>query len=424
MRVFKFGGASVKDSESVRNIPKILSGYRGEKLVVIISAMGKTTNALEAITRAAYDNDAKAEQLFQNLYDYHMLIARELFPDEKHEIFTQLESLFDDLRSWMEVLAGKERELTYDMYYDQMVPVGELLSTRIVSNHLHEEGIGNTWLDAREMIITDNTYRDAVIDWQRTHDKIMEKTGNAWKDSNIVVSQGFIGHNGDYSTTLGREGSDFSAAIFANVLDAEEVVVWKDVPGYLNADPAYFSDTIKLDRISYTESIELAFFGAKIIHPKTIRPLKNKSIPLLVKSFLDPEAEGSIIHEDMTSDSLMPSCIIKEGQVLISISSRDFSFIAETHLHKIFGMFSEHRCRINLMQNSAISFSVCVDDISRLPGLISELQKEFSVKYNDGLQLITIRHYDKETINKLTVGKEILLEQRSRVTVQMVVKGV
>ncbi|MBE9484877.1 MAG: aspartate kinase, partial [Bacteroidetes bacterium] len=237
MRVFKFGGASVKDSESVRNIPKILSGYRGEKLVVIISAMGKTTNALEAITRAAYDNDAKAEQLFQNLYDYHMQIARELFPDEKHEIFTQLESLFDDLRSWMEVLAGKERELTYDMYYDQMVPVGELLSTRIVSNHLQEEGIGNTWLDAREMIITDNTYRDAVIDWQRTHDKIMEKTGNAWKDSNIVVSQGFIGHNGEYSTTLGREGSDFSAAIFANVLDAEEVVVWKDVPGYLNADP-------------------------------------------------------------------------------------------------------------------------------------------------------------------------------------------
>jgi len=238
----------------------------------------------------------------------------------------------------------------------------------------------------------------------------------------MMLTQGFIGSDGKYSTSLGREGSDFSAAIFANVLGAEEVVAWKDVPGYMNADPKYFSDTVKLDKISYTESIELAFYGAKIIHPKTIRPLKNKSIPLRIKSFLDPDAEGSVIHEDQSRDTLYPSCIIKENQVLISISSRDFSFIGEDMLSGIFGLFAKHRCGINLMQNSAISFSVCVDQSLRLADLIKDLQQDFRVKYNDGLQLVTIRHYNKQTIKKLVQGKEILLEQRSRVTVQMVVK--
>ena len=390
--------------------------------MVIISAMGKTTNALEALTEAAFNHDNKAEGLFLKLYDYHMQIAQELFPDDKHKAYTQLESIFSELRYWMDILAKPERKYPYDLYYDQMVPVGELLSTMIVSIFLNEQTYKNTWLDAREMIITDNTYRAAIIDWQRTHDKIKEKTGNAWKNKSIVVSQGFIGHDGEYSTTLGREGSDFSAAIFANILDAEEVIVWKDVPGYLNADPQYFSDTVKLDRISYSESIELAFFGAKIIHPKTIRPLKNKSIPLWVRSFLDPDAKGSLIHEDHSSDSLVPSYIIKEDQVLISISPRDFSFIAEDNLHLIFGIFTTHRCGINLMQNSAISFSVCVDKTDRLEGLIDEMQQNFSVKYNDGLQLITIRHYDQASINKLTEGKEVFLEQKSRMTVQVVVK--
>jgi len=417
MKVFKFGGASVKDAGSVRNIPAILSKYPDENLVIIISAMGKTTNSLEGLTEAAYRQDPKASEFYQDIYNYHLQIVRELFPDEESEIYPQLNEMFEALRSWLVILDTPEREHPYDLYYDQIVAIGELLSTKIIASFLNENGFANTWLDARELIMTDSIYRAARIDWQKTRQRVTEAVTDK-----IIVTQGFIGSDGRFSTSLGREGSDFSAAIFANVLDAEEVVVWKDVPGYLNADPKFFNDTVKLDKISYAESIELAFYGAKIIHPKTIRPLKNKGIPLKVKSFLQPENEGSVIHEDHSADSLTPSCIIKDGQVLISISSRDFSFIAEDNLHKIFGIFTSHRCGINLMQNSAISFSVCVDNSPRLQGMIEELQLDFRVKYNDGLRLITIRHYDTETIAKITAGVQILLEQKSRLTVQMVVK--
>ncbi len=417
MKVFKFGGASVKDADSVRNIPTILSRYQEEELVIIVSAMGKTTNALENLTDAAYKQGRETDEIFEDLYNDHLEIIKELFPDQNHDIYTHLDELFKALKMWLVILANPEREHPYDLYYDQIVPTGELLSTRIISSFLNEMGLENTWLDARDLIMTDSTHRAAIIDWEKTRQKV----GEAVKDK-ISISQGFIGSDGSFTTSLGREGSDFSAAIFANVLDAEEVVVWKDVPGYLNADPRYFKDTVKLDKISYAESIELAFYGAKIIHPKTIRPLKNKDIPLIVKSFLDPEAEGSVIHNDLSSDALVPSCIIKKEQVLISISSRDFSFIAADMLHHIFGIFTRHRCGINLMQNSAISFSVCVDQSTRLQALMEELQEDFRVKYNDGLQLITIRHYDKPSIGRLTENKEILLEQRSRLTVQMVVK--
>jgi len=417
MKVFKFGGASVKDSGSVRNIPAILSKYPDESLIIIISAMGKTTNSLEGLTEAAYRQDPKAGEIYQDIYNYHLQLARELFPDEENEIYPQLKEIFEALRSWLVILDTPEHEHPYDLYYDQIVAIGELLSTKLIGSFLNEKGFANTWLDARELIMTDSTYRAARIDWQKTRQRVTEAVTDK-----ITVTQGFIGSDGRFSTSLGREGSDFSAAIFANVLDAEEVVVWKDVPGYLNADPKFFDDTVKLDKISYAASIELAFYGAKIIHPKTIRPLKNKGIPLIVKSFLQPDNEGSVIHEDHSADSLTPSCIIKDGQVLISISSRDFSFIAEDNLHQIFGIFTSHRCGINLMQNSAISFSVCVDNSPRLQGMIKELQLDFRVKYNDGLRLITIRHYDKETITKITAGVQILLEQKSRLTVQMVVK--
>jgi len=417
MKVFKFGGASVRDAESVRSIPGILTQYRDDDLVVIVSAMGKTTNALESLTRSAWNLDGNTDEIYGELYGYHLNIVREIFPDENNAIYSEMNELFNSIKSWLTILGVADREHTYDLYYDQIVSVGELLSTTIISQFLNEHAFENTWLDARELIITDDTYRAGRVNWKKTTERIRKNASGK-----LCITQGFIGSNGKFCTTLGREGSDFSAAIFANALEAEEVVVWKDVQGYLNADPKYFADTVKLDRISYAESIELAFYGAKIIHPKTIRPLKNKNIPLLVKSFLDPASEGSLIHESSDSDARVPSCIIKEDQVLLSISARDFSFIAEDNLHQIFGFFVRQRCGINLMQNSAISFSVCLDDNERLEGLIADLQDDFKVKYNKGLRLITIRHYEQETIDKLTSGKDILLEQKSRTTAQFVIK--
>ncbi len=422
MKVFKFGGASVKDASSVRNIPAILVGYGDDKLVLVFSAMAKTTNALEDLVRAAFRREEYAETLFQNIMEYHDVIAKDLFPEGEPEIFDQLASVYNSLRTWISDLKLPGREQDFDFYYDQMVPAGELLSTTIISHYLEQQGFPNRWLDARELVITDSMYRSASVDWGATTENIKDAAKEAFAETSVIITQGFIGSDGKYSTTLGREGSDFSAAIFAHVLDATSVTVWKDVPGYLNADPRYFSDTVKLDRLSYTETIELAFYGAKIIHPKTIRPLKIKNIPLYVKSFLEPDAEGSLIHADLTSDALVPSCIIKQDQVLISISPRDFSFIAEGHLHEIFGLFAKYRYSINLMQNSAISFSVCADNNPRLQQLIEGLQEKFRVRYNDGLQLITIRHYNSEVIERLSAGKEVLLEQRSRVTAQMVVK--
>lgn len=416
MKVFKFGGASVKDAESVRSIPAILERYDDE-LVVIVSAMGKTTNAMEHLTRSAWELDGETDEIYRKLYEYHLGILKELIPDVNHLAYERINELFNLVKSWVVVLGVEEREHSYDLYYDQIVSAGELLSTTIISCYLNENGYKNSFLDARDLVITDDTYRAARIEWEQTTALIKTSV-----NSKLTVTQGFIGSNGKYATTLGREGSDFSAAIFASALDADEVVVWKDVPGYLNADPSYFDDTVKLDRLSYEETIELAYYGAKIIHPKTIRPLKNKSIPLKVKSFLEPDTEGSIIHDKRDDDARVPSCIIKEQQVLISISSRDFSFIAEDKLHQIFGIFITHRCSMNLMQNSAISFSVCIDSNERISGLISDLQADFRVKYNEGLSLITIRHYRQETIDKLTSGKEILLEQKSRTTAQFVIK--
>jgi len=420
--VFKFGGASVKDALSVRNIPKILSEYSGKQLVIIVSAMGKTTNALEALHDAAFCGKMETGRLYEQIMRFHLDVANALFTDPKDDIFKQIGLIFESLLPWLKPDEKTDDDHAYDLYYDQIVPAGELLSTLIISHYLNHIGHPNSWLDARKMVITDDTYRSALVDWELSGKKIKQMVLPELEQGRMVITQGFIGGHGKHSTTLGREGSDFSAAIFAHVLDADAVVVWKDVPGYLNADPRYFENTVKLDKLSFNESVELAFYGAKIIHPKTIRPLKAKNIPLWVKSFIDPAEPGSLIHNDLSSDALVPSCIIKEDQVLISISTRDFSFIAEDHLHRIFGLMAAGRTAINLMQNSAISFSVCVDNNPRLPALLSELQHEFRLRYNHGLQLITIRHYDQPTIEKLTKGKEILLEQRSRLTVQMVVK--
>ena len=419
MRIFKFGGASVKDAASVANIPGILARYQDEPLVIVLSAMGKTTNALEALVDSAYYGRTDASALLEGIMEYHLNTALSLLP-ESDRLFRQLREFNRQLEE--RISRANEQDLDYDAYYDQVIPFGELMSTRILSAFLAQEGIDNTWLDARELVITDSTFRAAIVNWEETESRIRNTVLPLLNDGHLVVTQGFIGSSGTFSTSLGREGSDFSAAIFAHCLDASELIVWKDVPGYLNADPQYFDDTVKLDRLSYMECIELAFYGAKIIHPKTIRPLKSKNIPLLVKSFLQPDTPGSIIHEDSSGDHLVPATIIKEDQVLISISSRDYSFIGQDHLHNIFGLFAGHRTPINLMQNSAISFSVCVDNSRRLPALLEALQQTFRVKFNDALQLITIRHYNADIISKLTKHREILLEQKSRLTAQFVVK--
>lgn len=422
MRVFKFGGASVKDPDAVRNVKRVLDLFPNEDLVVVVSAMGKTTNALEALIAAHVDDPEKGAKILTEIIAFHAEILLELFPDPDHQIHQDVATHLYSVRSILE----EEPTDHYDFIYDQVVSFGEVISTTIVSAYLNEHGVKNAWLDARNLIRTDNNYREGKVDWDITCEKINSAIGKTFNNGSrkIFITQGFLGHTPDgLTTTLGREGSDFTAGIFAYCLNSEGVTIWKDVPGMLNADPKWFDDTEKLDKISYREAIELAYYGASVIHPKTIKPLQNKKIPLYVKSFVDPNAEGTVIQESMENDQLIPSFIFKVDQVLISISPKDFSFIGESNLRDIFASFHRNRVKINLMQNSAISFSACVGgDKHRIDDLLSELSFNYAVKYNDNLELVTIRHYDQATIDRVTVNKEILVIQRSRSTARMVMK--
>ncbi|MFA6924983.1 MAG: aspartate kinase [Bacteroidales bacterium] len=419
MKVFKFGGASVKDADSVKNLVDILKIFGNEKIVIVISAMGKMTNAFEKLTGVFFNKQDTSES-FNFIKKFHIEIAKKLFSVKEHIIYHELSDIFSSLETYFK----KEPSQDYDFEYDQIVSNGEIISTKIVSAYLNDAGINCQWLDARDLIKTDNNYRDAKINWQLTQEQSKKNILPLFSNKkSIVLTQGFIGRASDgNSTTLGREGSDYSAAIIAYSLDAEEVIIWKDVSGVLNADPKWFDETIKLEQISYHDAIELAYYGATIIHPKTIKPLQNKQIPLFVRSFIKPEEQGTIIKDDITTLKV-PSFIFKVNQVLITISPKDFSFIVEENLRDIFHIFTEMKIKINVMQNSAIRFSVCVDhDERRLPPLISKLKEKFKVLYNSGLELITIRHYDQNTIDRVCVEKEILLEQKSRTTVQLVVK--
>ncbi len=415
MKVFKFGGASVKDAAAVKNVADILKSYTGQKLVVVVSAMGKTTNALEEVAKAWFYKNGNAKEKLQVVIDYHMGIVAELFPDKNHLVYAEIHTIIGALDWAIEDEPIKD----YDFEYDQIVSSGELLSTKIVSHYLRDAGLANTWLDARDVIQTDNTYRDAKVDWALT-----EKLANelVFSTQNIVVTQGFIGCTSEnYTTTLGREGSDYTAAILAYCLGAESVTIWKDVPGVLNADPKFFPEAEKFENLSYYDSIELTYYGATVIHPKTIKPLENKKIPLVVKSFINPAAEGTLISE-ATMQPQLSSYIFKVNQVLISILPKDFSFIAEDNLSQIFKIFHTFNIKINLMQNSAISFSVCIDEGLRLESLLEELKKSYKVRYNNGLQLITIRNV-KEGFDNVLKNKTTLLEQRTRTTAQYVVQG-
>jgi aspartate kinase len=419
MRVFKFGGASVKDAEAVKNVASIIHNHDG-RLVVVISAMGKVTNALEKVANAYYYKKDDLARCIDEVKQYHHNIMQQLFV-ASHPVYVTVNNLFVEIEWTVEELPR-----SYGFVYDQIVSIGELVSTAIISAYLNDIGIKNTWLDARSCIQTDNNYRNGNIDWELTDKLVNEIVGNTFKQTQVIITQGFIGGTSEnYTTTLGREGSDYTAAIFAYCLNAENVTIWKDVSGVLNADPKFFSDAQKLEQISYHDAIELTYYGATVIHPKTIKPLENKNIPLYVKSFIKPDSSGTVIGKDLQTKPFIPSYIFKSNQVLISIAATDFSFIAEDCLSKIFGLFAKAGCKINLMQNSAISFSVCVDnDPFTLPDLLMELKKEYRVLYNDNLVLYTIRHYNTFTLEQLTKDREILLEQRSRNTAQVVMRAV
>jgi aspartate kinase len=422
MKVFKFGGASVKDAGAVKNISGILKSFSGEKLLVVISAMGKTTNALEKVVNSYFTNDGQAVAHLEEVKQYHRKIMIELFKSAADQIFDEVNNIFVEI----EWVLDEQPSKGYAFAYDQIVSAGELISTKIVSAYLRESGVDNSWLDARDCIQTDNNYREGNVNWDLTGHLAVRITEALFEKTGIIITQGFIGATSEnFTTTLGREGSDYSAAIFAYCLNAQGVFIWKDVPGVLNADPKFYKEAQKLERMSYHDAIELAYYGASVIHPKTIKPLENKNISLHVKSFVSPELPGTLIGKDLQTKPLIPSFIFKENQVLISISAKDFSFIAEDNLSAIFGLFARTGAKINLMQNSAISFSVCIDnDRFKTPELIQELMKDYKVLYNENLQLFTVRHYYPSTIDMLTAGKEVLLEQRSRQTAQFVVRNI
>jgi aspartate kinase len=418
MKVFKFGGASVKDAAGVRNLAKVLAHFPDDDLLIVISAMGKTTNALEEVVWA-YGEGRDTKPLVEALRSFHFTVLDEVAQgDEGARI--GLEGSFRDLqRSLAQRSSGR-----VDEDYDQIVSLGEVWSTLIVSAHLRNHGMPNSWLDARMVVRTDGSFRAARVDWQAVENTAVRYLQPLFKARPTkVITQGFIGRTSDgQTTTLGREGSDFSAAIFAYLLDAESVTIWKDVPGMFNADPKRFPDTRLLSHISYREAIELSYFGASVIHPRTLQPLQQKHIPLYVRSFIDLDAPGSTIDDRCDNDSLIPSFIVKPGQLLLSITPRDLSFIVEENLSGIFWLFAQHNVRIDLMQNSALAFSVVVDDVPRSHQLIEALRKGYEVRYNTDCELVTVRHYDEATLAMLTAGREVLLEQRSRVTARFVLK--
>ncbi len=419
MQVFKFGGASVKDADAIRNIARIVSRFALEPTLIVISAMGKTTNQLERLVKAYFYKEGDTNEVLAEIRNYHFDILDRLFPQKNAAVYNDIENVFVELIWALE----EEPSFSYDQHYDQIVSQGEILSTRIVSAFLNETGVSNAWVDARGLIQTDNTYREAKVDYSLSEALVNSSLIPLLNSRRLVITQGFIGGTSEnYTTTLGREGSDYTAALLAYFTNASSVTIWKDVPGVLNADPKYFKNTKKIEELSYHDAIELTYFGVSVIHPKTIKPLQNKNIPLFVKSFIDPEEKGTVIR-DVDKRNQVTSYIFKTGQILLSIQPKDFSFIAEDNLGEIFNLFSKHGVRVNMMQNSAISFSVCTDDDEhKIAALIHELQMHFKVLYNKNVQLMTIRNYNPEIIAKLSSNKIILIEQRSRNTHQMVMK--
>jgi len=415
MRVFKFGGASVKDAEGVKNLAQIVKQYH-EPLVVVISAMGKTTNAMERIVEAYLEKDS--EELKSQLNDlelYHKGICAELFEVKACD---DVDQLLTQLRQRLQI----EPSLNYDFEYDQIVPFGELLSTTIVSAYLNHIMQHNKWVDIRKVLKTDDCYRSAGVNWELTQQFMLD----TFKENThtLYVTQGFIGSTeNNLTTTLGREGSDYTGAIIAYALNANDLSIWKDVAGVLNADPRWYPNATKIDELSYWEAIELTYYGAQVIHPKTLKPLQNKGIPLLVNSFIEPDNEGTVIQTSEQKGELQPIYVLKRDQVLLSMSPKDFSFIIEESLSDIFQVFSKHRIKLNMMQTSALNFSVCVDDSKRISAAIEELSEQLDVRYNENMELLTIRHYNDSSIQKMMKGKVVVDSQVSRKTARYVLEA-
>lgn len=417
MLVFKFGGASVKSAEAVKNIVDILKRYPDE-IVIVVSAMGKTTNALERIIEHFVNRDEEhLRQEYQLLKEYHMEIMNGLFEDKGSKAYVDIEDVFGDLADRL----GEEPTLNYDYDYDQVIGFGEILSTKIIAHYLDHAGLKTKWIDVRKSLKTDSTFREGRIDWELSSGLVRKNF--VFNGENFLVTQGFLASNMNNQTvSLGREGSDYTAAILAHMLRAESVTIWKDVPGVLNADPKYFDDTILLEKLSYLDAIELAYYGTSVIHPKTIKPLQNKNINLYVKSFVDPGAPGTLVA-NLAYEKLVPSFIFKMDQVLIRISPHDFSFIAEDNLEIIYGILHKHGLKINLQQTSAVSFQVIVNnDKRKVRQVVDELEEHFKVSYETGLELVTIRYFDDATIQRVMINKTLLLEQRGVHNIQLVVR--
>ncbi|WP_245820767.1 aspartate kinase [Saccharicrinis aurantiacus] len=416
IQVYKFGGASVKDANGIKNIINIITKAKS-KLVVVVSAMGKTTNAFESLLDAFFsENTEEVNKILQTIYDKHNHIITELF-GEKDPFIYDFNQCFNTLRQRLE----KRPSLNYDFEYDQIVSFGEIFSTKIVSAYANLIAVENTWVDVREVLKTDENYRDAGVNWNLTSEFM--KAQFSFNTTSVYFTQGFIGSTiNNISTTLGREGSDYTGAVIAHILNANALTIWKDVPGVLNADPRWYEKAVLLPEISYSEAIELSYYGAQVIHPKTLKPLQNKSIPLYVRSFIDSDKEGSVIQNSEVNTTNLPVFILKKNQIFITVSPKDFSFILEDNLSDIFHIFSEHKVKINLMQNSALNFSVCVNEGRTITALLEALSADFIVRYNTGVELLTIRSYNDEVIEELTFGKEIIDSQLSRKTARFVIK--
>ncbi|MAD96290.1 MAG: aspartate kinase [Flavobacteriaceae bacterium] len=413
MKIFKFGGASVKDAESVKNVANIIATEGAKDTLVVVSALGKMTNAFEEVVDAYYNKSDELPQKLDFIADYHKNIMDSLF-EKGDEIYEVVDILFGEL-GWFLARNSSKR---YNYVYDQIICFGELLSTRIVSAYLQKMGTANTWFDARNYIKTDSSYRDAKVDWTLTQEIISTKVDT----SKINITQGFIAANDtENTTTLGREGSDYTAGIFAYCLDAESVTIWKDVQGVLNADPRVFESTTLLQQISYEEAIEMAFYGASVIHPKTIQPLQRKEIPLYVRSFVDPSKQGTKVSRGSVLEPMIPCFIVKKNQVIVSISAKDFSFVVENNMSYIFQKLHEYQLKVNLIQNSAISFSLCLDNkFGKFNQFYEALKNEFTIRFDEGVELYTIRHFNQEAIKDISSKGKVLLKQTNKDTTQIV----